>query len=192
MSFTNPAPEQIRDLLRRAHTLAVVGLSPNPARPSFGVAKAMQGFGYRIIPVRPAIESVLGEKACPDLHHLPGPVDIVDVFRASDHVAAIVDDCIALRAQWLKSARKQDTDVLHGNREQSDPVSGARQRPRSLPQRPDKAEDKLCQGQFSAPALWLQEGVVDEAAALRAQEAGIMVVMDRCIYKDYRAFAQEP
>ncbi|HEX5339603.1 MAG TPA: CoA-binding protein [Gammaproteobacteria bacterium] len=139
MSFTNPAPDQIRALLRHAHTLAVVGLSPNPARPSFGVAKAMRGFGYRIVPVRPATESVLGEKACPDLRHLPGPVDIVDVFRAPEHVAAIVDDCIALKL----------------------------------------------------PALWLQEGVVDETAAARARDAGIMVVMDRCIYKDYRAFAQE-
>jgi predicted CoA-binding protein len=191
MSFTNPTPEQIRALLQRARTLAVVGLSPNPARPSFGVAKAMQGFGYRIIPVRPATESVLGETAYPDLRHLPGPVDIVDVFRAPEHVDAIVDDCIALRAQWLKSARKQDTDVLHGNREQSDPVSGARQRSRSLSQRPDKAEDKLSQGKFNPPAIWLQEGVVNEAAALRAREAGIMVVMDRCIYKDYRAFVQE-
>ncbi|MGH8372187.1 MAG: CoA-binding protein [Gammaproteobacteria bacterium] len=140
MSFTNPAPEQIRALLKRARSIAVVGLSPNPGRPSYGVAKAMQGFGYRIIPVRPAIESMLGEKAYPDLRHLPGPVDIVDVFRAPEHVAAIVDDCIALKL----------------------------------------------------PAIWLQEGVVDAAAAERAREAGIMVVMDRCIYKDYRAFAQEP
>jgi uncharacterized protein len=140
MSFTNPAPEQIRALLQRAHTLAVVGLSPNPARPSFGVAKAMQGFGYRIIPVRPAVASVLGEPAYPDLRHLPDPVDIVDVFRAPEHIDAIVDDCIALKL----------------------------------------------------PAIWLQEGVVNEAAALRAREAGIMVIMDRCIYKDYRAFAQEP
>jgi uncharacterized protein len=140
MSFTNPAPEQIRALLKRARSIAVVGLSPNPGRPSYGVARAMQGFGYRIIPVRPAIESVLGEKAYPDLRHLPDPVDIVDVFRAPEHVAAIVDDCIALKL----------------------------------------------------PAIWLQEGVVDEAAAERAREAGIMVAMDRCIYKDYRAFAQEP
>lgn len=139
MSFTNPAPEQIRALLTRARSIAVVGLSPNPARPSYGVAKALQGFGYRIVPVRPATESVLGEPACPDLHHLPGPVDIVDVFRAPQHVGAIVDDCIALKL----------------------------------------------------PALWLQEGVVNEAAAERARAAGIMVVMDRCIYKDYRALMLE-
>ncbi|HEX6549975.1 MAG TPA: CoA-binding protein [Gammaproteobacteria bacterium] len=135
MNFTNPAPDEIRALLQRAHTLAVVGLSPNPARPSFGVARAMQGYGYRIIPVRPATDSVLGEKAWPDLRHLPGPVDIVDVFRAPEYVDAIVDDCIAIKA----------------------------------------------------PVLWLQEGVVNEAAAERARAAGIMVIMDRCIYKEYRA-----
>lgn len=139
MSFTNPPPDQIRALLKRAHTIAVVGLSPNPARPSFGVAQAMQGFGYRIIPVRPATEAVLGETAYPDLRHLPGPVDIVDVFRAPEHVDDIVDDCIAIKA----------------------------------------------------PVLWLQEGVINEPAAERARAAGITVVMDRCIYKEYRAFVQE-
>lgn len=139
MNFTNPAPDEIRALLQRAHTIAVVGLSPNPARPSFGVARAMQGYGYRIIPVRPATDSVLGEKAWPDLRHLPGPVDIVDVFRAPEFVDAIVDDCIAIKA----------------------------------------------------PALWLQEGVINEAAAERARAAGIMVIMDRCIYKEYRALMPE-
>ena len=114
-------------------TYAVVGLSPNTARPSFRVAQAMQGYGYRILPVHPALDEVLGEKAYPDLDHLPGPVDIVDVFRAPEYVPGIVDQCIA----------------------------------------------------HKLPALWLQEGVVDEAAAERAREAGIVVVMDRCIYKDY-------
>ena len=139
MSFTNPPPDQIRNLLKQAHTIAVVGLSPNPGRPSFGVARAMQGFGYRIIPVRPAIDEILGEKAYPDLKHLPGPVDIVDVFRAPEHVPNIVDDCIALKV----------------------------------------------------PALWLQESVVNEKAAERARDAGITVIMDRCIYKEYRALVQE-
>ncbi|MDO9190469.1 MAG: CoA-binding protein, partial [Sulfurimicrobium sp.] len=63
--FENPAPEAIRTLLKKARTIAVVGLSPQPARPSYYVAKAMQGFGYRIIPVRPAVSEVLGEKAYP-------------------------------------------------------------------------------------------------------------------------------
>ncbi|MBU6422163.1 MAG: CoA-binding protein [Gammaproteobacteria bacterium] len=135
MAFRNPPPEQIRALLQRVRRIAVVGLSPNPARPSYGVARSLQQFGYQIVPVRPAVDEVLGEKAYPDLRSVPGPVDLVDVFRAPEHVDGIVDDCIALHV----------------------------------------------------PALWLQEGVVNAPAAERARQAGIMVVMDRCIYKDYRA-----
>jgi len=131
--FTNPSSEDIRQLLGRIKTIAVVGLSASPSRPSHGVARALQGFGYRIIPVNPALTAVLGEKAYPGLRELPEPVDLVDVFRESRHVAGIVEECIALKM----------------------------------------------------PALWLQDGVVDEAAALRAREAGMTVVMDRCIYRDY-------
>lgn len=133
MTFSNPAPEAICKLLRESHTVAVVGLSPNPARPSFNVAKALQGFGHRIIPVRPLVESVLGEKAYPDLESLPERPDIVEVFRAAEHVPAIVESCIRL---------------------------GIRK-------------------------LWLQDGIVHEAAALRAQQAGIIVVMDRCMLRDH-------
>ncbi len=131
--FVNPSTSEIRALLRRVKTIAVVGLSPSPIRPSHGVARALQGFGYRIIPVNPTVVEVLGEKACPSLRDLPEPVDLVDVFRESSHVAGIVDDCIALKL----------------------------------------------------PALWLQEGVIDEAAALWARAAGLTVVMDRCLYRDY-------
>ncbi len=133
MAFTNPPPEQIRVLLTQVHSVAVVGLSPQPARPSFNVAKALQSFGYRIIPVRPLIAEVLGEKAYPDLESLPEVPDIVEVFRASEHVPAIVNSCI----------------------------------------------------QLGIKNLWLQDGVVNEEAALRAQQAGITVVMDRCMYRDH-------
>jgi predicted CoA-binding protein len=119
--------------LRESHTVAVVGLSPNTARPSFNVARALQGFGHRIVPVRPLVEEVLGETAYADLESVPFPVDIVEVFRAPQHVPAIVESCIKL---------------------------GIKQ-------------------------LWLQDGVVHEAAALRAQQAGITVVMDRCMYRDH-------
>jgi uncharacterized protein len=132
MTFINPELDQIRKLLHGVHSIAVMGLSPNPARPSFRVAQGMQGFGYRIIPVRPMVDEVLGEKAFPDLESLPELPDIVDVFRASEHVPAIVESCIKL---------------------------GIRN-------------------------LWLQEGVVHQEAALRAQQAGINVVMDRCIWRD--------
>lgn len=133
MPFQNPDNEAICKILREVHTIAVVGLSPNPARPAHGVAKALQHFGYRIIPVRPLVSEVLGEKAYPDLESLPMTPDIVEVFRAPEHVPAIVESCIKL----------------------------------------------------GIPRLWLQDEVIHEAAALRAQQAGITVVMNRCMYRDY-------
>jgi predicted CoA-binding protein len=132
--FENPAGNEIESLLRRARVIAVLGLSSSPDKPSYHVAEELQKFGYRIVPVTPAATRILGERAWPDLESAlrrAGPVDLVDVFRRPEHVAAVVDDCIRLRV----------------------------------------------------PALWLQEGVVDEAAALRARAAGIFTVMDRCIFK---------
>jgi hypothetical protein len=135
MSFANPDDEALRALLRRVRTIAVVGFSPKPDRPSHGVAAAMQRFGYRIVPVRPMLKAGLGETAYADLRAIPnrGDIDLVDVFRAPEHVDELVDACIALKL----------------------------------------------------PALWLQEGVVNEPAAQRARDAGMTVVMDRCIYKEY-------
>jgi predicted CoA-binding protein len=136
--FANPAPAQIAQLLRDAHSIAIVGLSADETRPSNGVARALQRFGYRIIPVTPVAETILGELAVPGLDQLPEVldtderVDIVDVFRRPEHVPQIVTDCIRLRL----------------------------------------------------PALWLQDGVVDDTAAQRAVQAGIFTVMDRCIYRD--------
>jgi len=108
--FVNPKPEEIARLLRAARTIAVVGLSPDRTRPSHGVAKALQRFGYRIIPVNPFAESILGEPAIPSLDQLPEVlasderIDIVDVFRRREHIAGIVDACIRLqlRALWLQ------------------------------------------------------------------------------------------
>jgi predicted CoA-binding protein len=133
MPFINPTPDQICALLHQVRSVAVLGLSPNASRPSFNVAKALQSFGYRIIPVRPLVDEVLGEKAYPDLASLPERPDIVEVFRASEHVPEIVEICIKL---GIKN-------------------------------------------------LWLQDGVIHEEAALRAQAAGITVVMDRCMYRDH-------
>lgn len=133
MPFTNPSPDEICRMLRDIRTIAVVGLSPNPERPSFRVARAMQGHGYRIVPVRPLIQEVLGEPAYADLESMPFKVDMVDVFRSAEHVPAIVESCIAL----------------------------------------------------GIPRLWLQDGVVHEEAALRAQAAGMTVVMNRCVWRDY-------
>ena len=139
MAFTNPGPDEICRILREIHTIAMVGLSPHPARPSFNVARAMQSHGYRIVPVRPQVQEVLGEQAYPDMESLPFKVDMVDVFRSAEHVPAIVESCIAL----------------------------------------------------GIPRLWLQEGVIHEEAAQRAQAAGITVVMNRCMWRDYSQLCRQ-
>ena len=124
----------IERILRESKTIAVVGLSAEPTRPSHSVARYLQAQGYRIIPVNPMVEEVLGEKSYPDLASVPEAVDVVEIFRRPEHVPAIVDAAIA---------------------------KGAR-------------------------AVWMQEGIVHQEAAARAREAGLMVVMDRCMYKEHR------
>jgi uncharacterized protein len=101
---TTIAPEQIRDLLRDAHTIAVIGLSDKPDRDSHRVARYLQSQGYRIIPVNPAVAEVLGEKSYPSLKDVPGPVNIVDIFRKPEAIPAIVDEAIAkgARAVWMQ------------------------------------------------------------------------------------------
>ncbi len=124
----------IPELLRSARTIAVVGLSSKPWRPSHGVAEYMQRAGYRIIPVNPNESEVLGEKAYPHLAAVPEKVDIVNVFRRPEYVPEIVEAAIRV----------------------------------------------------GAPAIWMQEGVINQAAAERARQAGLFVVMDRCILKEHR------
>ena len=110
MGHRNPDHAAIAALLANARTIAVVGLSTDPGRPSCGVARAMRAYGYRIVPVNPKIERWEGEPAFPTLaaaveaQRAGSPIDIVDVFRRSEHVAAIVDDCLRLRlpALWLQ------------------------------------------------------------------------------------------
>ncbi len=129
------APDPIGDLLKRARTIAVVGLSNKPLRPSHGVSLYMQQQGYRIIPVNPNIQSVLGEKAYPSLKDVPEKIDVVNIFRRPEFVPEVVDQAIALKV----------------------------------------------------PAVWMQEDVIHEGAAEKARQAGIVVVMDRCILKEHRA-----
>ena len=97
-------PDAAEKILTSARTIAVVGLSANPRRPSHGVARYLQEVGYRIIPVNPNLEEVLGERAYPTLREIPQPVDVVDVFRRSEFVGPIVDDAIAIKAGavWLQ------------------------------------------------------------------------------------------
>ena len=103
-SFQNPPDEAIRELLVRVRTIAMIGLSPRPNRPSHRVALHMQHFGYRIVPIRPAVDSVLGEKAYATLEGVPDKIDLVDVFRAPEYVDKIVDECLTLKlpAIWLQ------------------------------------------------------------------------------------------
>jgi hypothetical protein len=141
MSFRNPATAQITALLRGARILAVVGLSDDPARPSFGVTRSMREFGYHILPVNPALQQWLGLPVFASLAAAqqslePGArIDIVNVFRRPARVDEVVDECL----------------------------------------------------QLGLPALWLQQGVINEPAAARAAAAGMLVVMDRCIYVDRAA-----
>ena len=129
--------DTIEKILKESKTIAVVGLSPNPTRPSHSVARYLQAQGYRIIPVNPIVEEVLGGKSYPDLASVPEAVDVVEIFRRPKHVPAIVEAAIA---------------------------NGAR-------------------------AVWMQEGIVHHEAAATAREAGLMVVMDHCMFKEHRRLA---
>ena len=97
-------PDQIYEILQRAKTIAVVGLSDNPLRPSHGVAAYLQSQGYRIIPVNPEIKDSLGEKAYPSLLDVPEKIDIVDIFRRPEFVEEVVDQAIQLKvpAVWMQ------------------------------------------------------------------------------------------
>ena len=101
--------DPIFEVLRRARTIAVVGLSDNPLRPSHGVAAYLQSQGYRIIPVNPQIRTALGEKAYPSLLDVPEKVDIVDIFRRPEFVEEVVDQAIQLKvpAVWMQE------EVIH-------------------------------------------------------------------------------
>ena len=94
-----PPPDELRDLLRRARTIAVVGLSPKPMRASHSVAGYLQRAGYRIIPVNPGHDEILGEKSYPTLDDAARDhtIDVVDVFRRSERAGAVVDEALALR-----------------------------------------------------------------------------------------------
>jgi uncharacterized protein len=89
--FENPGIDERCALLKRVKTIAVVGLSPNPARPSYGVTRALQGFGYTIIPVHPVVRSVLGV-TYPPPRRCQNPMDLVDIFRRAEHIDAVDND----------------------------------------------------------------------------------------------------
>ena len=126
---------KLRAILQRVRVIALVGSSAHWNRPSYFVMKYLQGKGYRVIPVNPGIagEMLLGEKVYASLRDIPEPVDMVEIFRASDQVQPIVEDAIAIGAK----------------------------------------------------VVWMQLGVRDDAAAARAEAAGLQVVMNRCPKIEY-------
>lgn len=103
-AFENPGVEERCALLKRVKTIAVVGLSPNPSRPSYGVSRAMQGFGYTIVPVHPAAREVLGARAYPRLRAVPVPIDLVNVFRRQEFIEDLVNECLELGIKniWIQ------------------------------------------------------------------------------------------
>jgi len=123
----------LRRILKNNHVIAMVGLSVNWYRPSFFAAKYMLDHGYRVIPVNPSYQEVLGQKCYPTLRDIPEKVDIVDCFRKSEEIGPLADDAIAMGAK----------------------------------------------------ALWMQIGVINEAAADKVRKAGLDVVMDRCVKIEY-------
>ena len=127
-------PALIAQMLSTPTTIAVIGLSDNPAKPSHSVSAYMQSHGYRILPINPAASTILGETCYPDLRSLPLKPHIVNVFRLPQHLPAIVEEMIAL----------------------------------------------------NLPNLWVQLGIRNPEAAHRAEQAGIDVIMDRCILIEHR------
>ncbi len=107
----NPGAAELRELLARARRIAVVGASPDPERPSHRIARRLIGWGYTVIPVRPAVKEILGEKAYARLADVPGPIDLVNVFRAAREAPEIVEQCIALgvKAVWFQEGIVNET-----------------------------------------------------------------------------------
>ena len=108
--FSNPDIGEICNLLREVKTIAVVGLSPLPRRPSYRIARALQGAGYGIVPVRPLVAEILGEKAFSNLTEVPVTIDLVHVLRPARFVDAIVDECLAKKFKnlWLQEGIVND------------------------------------------------------------------------------------
>jgi predicted CoA-binding protein len=136
--------EEIRSVLESYRTVAVVGLSRNPAKNSYRVARYLQSVGYRIIPVNPFADEILGEKSYTSLLDVPETIEIVDIFRPSEDVPSIVEEAI-------------------------------------------KIKNKL----GTPKVIWMQLGIINEEAARLAKEAGLTVVMDRCMMVEHRRLSME-
>jgi predicted CoA-binding protein len=133
---SNPASEEIKEILENNKVIAVVGLSPKPDRASHQVAKYLQDHGYRIVPVRPKADEILGVKAYASLKDIPFPVDVVDIFRKEEAIPPIVDEAIAIGAK----------------------------------------------------VVWMQLGLAEKQSAQKAREAGLQVVMDKCMKIEHNRY----
>ncbi len=133
MILSNEHVATIRKVLRESKTIAVVGLSPKPNRPSHQVASYLMEAGYTIIPVNPGQDTILGQTCYSNLRDIPTPVDMVDIFRRQEEVVPIVEDAIGIGARFI----------------------------------------------------WMQQGIVNEEAAEKAEAAGLIVIMDRCTKIDH-------
>ena len=103
-SHTNPSDDAIRELLKTARTIAVVGASSKPHRPSYGIMQILIRAGFHIVPVNPRESEVLGQRAYPSLGDIPEPIDIVDVFRRAEETPPIADEAVRIgaKALWLQ------------------------------------------------------------------------------------------
>jgi uncharacterized protein len=140
MPESNPEDEEIKEILKDNQVVAVVGLSPKPDRASHQVAQYLQEHGYRIVPVRPKADEILGEKAFASLKDIPFPVDVVDIFRKVDAIPGIVDDAIAIGAK----------------------------------------------------VVWMQLGLAENQSAQKAREAGLQVVMNKCMKVEHSRYFSGP
>lgn len=126
-------------ILNQYRTVAIVGASPNPERPSYRVASYLMEHGYQVIPVNPNAPVILGNTSYPDLSSIPEKIEVVDIFRKSEEVMPIVEEAIKIRAK----------------------------------------------------VVWMQEGVINEEAAAKARDAGLLVVMDKCMLKEHQRLTPE-
>lgn len=132
-------PEIIRRILQDYRVVAVVGLSPQPDRPSYQVARYLKEHGYRIVPVRPGCSEILGERCYPSLKDVPFPVEVVDIFRNVEAIPGVVEEAIAAGAK----------------------------------------------------AVWMQLGLAEPVSGAKARDAGLQVVMDRCMKIEHSRLAEE-
>lgn len=126
-------------ILSKYHSIAVVGASANPERPSYQIASYLIGAGYQVHSVNPNAREILGRPSYPDLSSIPEPVEVVNIFRRSEDVMPIVDEAIKVGAK----------------------------------------------------AVWMQTGVINEKAAVKAKDAGLLVIMDKCIFEEHQHLTEK-